>query len=89
MADRRIGFEDLTVKEIEVDDLAVEGDLPAWLSGVLVRNGPGRWDLKGEKNLRHLFDGLAMLHRFSFKGGRVSYANRFLESPQYRSVQED
>ena len=29
--------------------------------------------------MNHWFDGLAMLHRFSFAGGSVSYANRFLE----------
>lgn len=87
MADYRIGFKDLD-EEVEVDGLEVEGGIPGWLSGVLVRNGPGRWDLEGEKDLRHWFDGLAMLHRFSFGDGRVSYANRFLESPQYRSVRE-
>ena len=87
MADHRIGFEDLS-EETTVGDLPVEGRLPGWLSGVLVRNGPGRWDLEGGKDLRHWFDGLAMLHRFSFGDGRVSYANRFLESPQYRSVRE-
>jgi carotenoid cleavage dioxygenase-like enzyme len=38
--------------------------------------------------LRHWFDGLAMLHRFGFHKGRVSYANRYLRSPQYRHVEE-
>ena len=88
MADHRIGFEDLH-EEISVEDLPVEGSLPGWLSGVLVRNGPGRWDVGGDRTLRHWFDGLAMLHRFSFGGGQVSYANRFLQSPQYRRVEED
>ena len=32
------------------------------------------------------FDGLAMLHRFSFEEGDVSYANRFLESNAYRAA---
>ena len=30
--------------------------------------------------MRHWFDGFAMLHRFGFADGKVSYANRFLES---------
>ena len=34
--------------------------------------------------MRHWFDGLAMLHRFSFAGGAVSYANRFLRTKAYR-----
>ena len=29
---------------------------------------------------RHWFDGLAMLHRFSFGGDRVRYTNRFCEA---------
>ena len=37
----------------------------------------------GEKRLRHWFDGLAMLHRFRFAEGSVSYSNRVLDSPQH------
>ena len=36
--------------------------------------------------MNHWFDGFAMLHRFSFAGGEVSYANRFLESRAYRAA---
>ena len=38
--------------------------------------------------MRHWFDGLAMLHRFGFADGHVSYANRFLESKAYRAAAE-
>jgi carotenoid cleavage dioxygenase-like enzyme len=38
--------------------------------------------------MRHWFDGLAMLHRFTISGGRVSYGNRYLESRAYRAAQE-
>ena len=38
--------------------------------------------------MRHWFDGLAMLHRFTIDDGRVSYGNRFLESRSYRAAQE-
>ena len=31
--------------------------------------------------MRHWFDGLAMLHRFTIDDGRVSYGNRFLRGP--------
>ena len=34
-------------------------------------------------------DGLAMLHRFSFADGDVSYANRFLETKAYRAAKEN
>ncbi len=38
--------------------------------------------------MSHWFDGLAMLHRFGFADGEVSYANRFLESKAYRAAAE-
>src|SRR5262249_19624414 len=34
------------------------------------------------------FDGFAMLHRFGIADGRVSYANRFLETRAYRAAKE-
>jgi beta,beta-carotene 9',10'-dioxygenase len=76
-----------TENELQVDSLPVQGDLPAWLEGTLVRNGPGTFSV-GEQRYRHWFDGLAMLHRFSFGGGRVSYANKYLESRAYQEARE-
>ncbi len=75
------GFASLT-RETHIDDLPVQGKLPDWLSGRLVRNGPGQWDLK-EQRYNHWFDGLAMLHSFTFAQGQVAYANRFLHSNVY------
>ena len=80
-----LGFETLEA-EIELDSLPVEGSIPEWLAGSLVRNGPAKYEV-GEKRLRHWFDGLAMLHRFSFAGGDVSYANRFLRTNAYRAAE--
>src|SRR5256885_11176934 len=65
------GWESLK-QEVVLDDVPVEGTLPGWLEGTLVRNGPADYD-HGE---RHWFDGLAMLHRFGIHRGRGSYANR-------------
>src|SRR5687768_9941833 len=73
------GFADQT-KEIVVPSLEVEGTIPDWLSGTLVRNGPARFCLE-DKTLNHWFDGLAMLHKFDIVGGHVSYANKFLDTP--------
>jgi carotenoid cleavage dioxygenase-like enzyme len=39
--------------------------------------------------VRHWFDGLAMLHRFAFADGRVTYANRFLRSRAFEAAQRD
>ncbi|HEX3324850.1 MAG TPA: carotenoid oxygenase family protein, partial [Solirubrobacterales bacterium] len=81
-----LGFRSLE-EEVVLDKLAVEGEMPPWLSGSLLRNGPAKFEV-GEQQMRHWFDGLAMLHRFSFAEGRVSYGNRFLESRAYRGDRE-
>jgi beta,beta-carotene 9',10'-dioxygenase len=82
----RLGFGNLT-DETEVDRLPVRGALPPWLAGTLVRNGPALFDHRG-RSLRHWFDGQAMLHRFGFADGRVSYANRLLDTPASRSLRD-
>jgi beta,beta-carotene 9',10'-dioxygenase len=80
------GFRTLT-DEVEVDAMPVAGELPDWLAGTLVRNGPALFDTP-RRSFRHWFDGQAMLHRFSFEAGTVSYANRLLDTPASRSVRE-
>ena len=80
------GFRSLE-HEIRVEELPLEGKLPDWLQGSLIRTGPAKWEV-GEQAMRHWFDGFAMLHRFGFANGRVSYANRFLETRAYRAAQE-
>lgn len=71
--------------EITVDELPIEGEIPSWLSGNLLRTGPATWDV-GSTALRHWFDGLAMLHSFTVADGTVSYANKYLDSQTYRSA---
>jgi carotenoid cleavage dioxygenase-like enzyme len=73
--------------ETHVDSLPVTGELPRWLQGSLLRTGPAKWEA-GQRSMNHWFDGFAMLHRFSFAGGEVSYANRFIESRAYRAARE-
>jgi len=71
-----------TENEIALDHLPVRGTVPGWLQGTLIRNGPGSFEV-GQQRYRHWFDGLSMLHKFSFSAGEVSYANKFLESKAY------
>ncbi len=71
--------------ELTLDRLPVTGSIPEWLTGDLVRNGPGTFDV-GTEQYRHWFDGLSMLHKFSFRAGQVSYANKFLDTESYRSA---
>ena len=73
--------------EITVDELELEGELPQWLRGSLLRTGPARWDL-GKQTVNHWFDGLAMLHRFTIDGGCVSYANRFLRTKAFEGAKD-
>jgi beta,beta-carotene 9',10'-dioxygenase len=80
------GFESLD-SETRVDSLPLEGRLPDWLQGSLVRTAPAKWEV-GSQTMRHWFDGFAMLHRFGIADGEVSYANRFLQTKAYRSAQE-
>ncbi len=82
----QIGFSTLN-EEISLEDLPVKGIIPNWLSGTLIRNGPAKFEV-GKEKFRHWFDGLAMLHKFSFKGGKVSYANKFLESEAFKSAKK-
>ena len=73
-----LGFTTLA-SETSVKALPIQGTVPPWLGGTLVRTGPARFEV-GDRKYNHWFDGLAMLHGFAFAGGRVSYANRYLRS---------
>jgi len=75
-------------QEVDVASLPVSGQLPTWLSGILLRNGPAVWDSSG-RSLRHWFDGMAMLHRFEVADGVVSYRNRLLDTDASRTFRED
>lgn len=46
------------------------GQLPTWLQGILLRNGPGMHTI-GDSKYNHWFDGLALLHSFTFKNGKL------------------
>ncbi|CAG2167808.1 unnamed protein product [Oppiella nova] len=60
----------------------VKGVIPVWLKGTLLRNGPGLQEV-GTDKYNHMFDGLALMHRFHINNGEVSYQNKFLRSDAY------
>lgn len=74
-------------EEISNQSLETKGSIPDWLAGTLVRNGPVYVTVHGKTNA-HWFDGLAMLHAFSFQNGQVWYSNRFLRTDAYKTVFE-
>lgn len=83
-----LGFASLS-NEVTDRSLAVDGTLPDWLDGALVRNGPATFEVGGER-VAHWFDGLGMLHRFGFDGSddAVRYTNRSLRTETYRTAME-
>ncbi|XP_023942484.2 carotenoid isomerooxygenase [Bicyclus anynana] len=62
---------------------AVTGEIPTWLKGTLLRNGPGSLNV-GSMRFKHLFDSAALLHRFNIQDGRVTYQCRFLRSNTFK-----
>ena len=63
---------------IGLEEMTVEGEVPADLDGIYVRNGP---------NIRHAplgnyhrYDGDAMLHAVQFNDGRATYRRKWVET---------
>jgi beta,beta-carotene 9',10'-dioxygenase len=77
-----LGFTSLD-EETDVRSLPLRGQLPPWLAGTLIRVTPAQLD-----HADHWFDGLAMLNTFTIGDGGVGYANRFLDSQEYRHQRE-
>ncbi|XP_048255585.1 beta,beta-carotene 15,15'-dioxygenase-like [Haliotis rufescens] len=68
--------EDQLEKPVDTD---VTGTIPQWVTGTLYRNGSGMFKV-GETTVKHLFDGMAVLHKFIIKDGKVQYQNKLLDS---------
>jgi beta,beta-carotene 9',10'-dioxygenase len=83
----QLGFTTLENELVVLDGLFVRGKIPSWLSGTLIRNGPAKFEV-GRQKFNHWFDGLAMLHKFSFTDGKVLYANKFLNTRAYKKAKE-
>eukprot|EP00057_Strongylocentrotus_purpuratus_P007791 XP_011662265.1 PREDICTED: beta,beta-carotene 15,15'-monooxygenase [Strongylocentrotus purpuratus] len=66
----------------------IKGNIPGWLKGSLLRTGPGRFEI-GESKYKHFFDGLALLHRFTFDNGSVKYYSRYLDSDAYKAAMKE
>ncbi|XP_044882046.1 retinoid isomerohydrolase isoform X4 [Mauremys mutica] len=72
-----------TVEELAAPVTAhVTGRIPIWLTGSLLRCGPGLFEV-GSEPFYHLFDGQALLHKFDFKEGHVTYHRRFIRTDAY------
>ncbi len=58
------------------------GSIPIWLSGRLVQNGPGKFKV-GSDQLKHWFDGFALLRSINFVDGKAYFSSAFLKTDQY------
>lgn len=83
-ADRPLGLTSLTIESPETE-LKSKGEVPPWLSGTLIRNGPALFNV-GKEYVPHWFDGLAMLHSFRFADGKLFYKNKFLRTSAYETM---
>ena len=76
----------LSVYADTVGDLAgpavISGHLPADLQGVFFRNGPGRFELGGER-YHHWFDGDGFAQRWTIGGGLVHHRGRFVATAKF------
>lgn len=63
-------------------EATITGTVPDWLEGSLFRNGPALFEI-GEDKYNHLFDGMAMVHKYSIKDGKVMYSDRYIRSDSY------
>ena len=79
------GYEPLRT-ECDAPDLVIEGEVPAELRGVFMRNGPNpQYAPRGEY---HLFAGDGMLHGFYIADGKVAYKNRWVQTIKWRKERE-
>ncbi|GLT85439.1 hypothetical protein SLE2022_036290 [Rubroshorea leprosula] len=69
-------------------ELTVEGEIPLWLNGTYLRNGPGLWHIE-DYNFRHLFDGYSTLVKLHFENGRLIAGHRQLESEAYKAAKKN
>ena len=60
----------------------VQGEIPSWLGGALLRVGPGKYEW-GKSTYNHWFDGQALVHRFYVKDCQVYYSSKYILSKSY------
>ena len=73
-------------REWDADGLAVEGEIPADLAGVYLRNTEN--PVHPSIGKYHPFDGDGMVHQIAFAEGQASYRNRFVRTDGFLAEQE-
>lgn len=81
--DWTLGYADVEADVARHTMRLVEGRAPAGLSGVLYRNGPGKFRRPG-LNVTHWFDGDGLIRRFQFGDSGVTAQARFADTGKRR-----
>jgi all-trans-8'-apo-beta-carotenal 15,15'-oxygenase len=68
-------------------DMVVEGTIPKEITGTLLRNGPGLFEV-GSQKIPQPFDGDGLVSTFSFKDGKLFFASRFVRTEGFLKEQE-
>ena len=73
----------------EYHDLPLEWemgtDIPDWVTGTYVRNGPAQISFGSKKRIfTSWLDGFAKLHSFKFRGNRVLFSGKMMQTPLYK-----
>jgi carotenoid cleavage dioxygenase len=66
---------------LDVPVVRVEGRVPAGLSGVFYRNGPGQHERAGER-YHHWFDGDGFIQRWQIGADGITFRGRILNTPK-------
>jgi hypothetical protein len=78
-----IGFQNFN--PLQASSFTVLGEIPYWLEGTYLRNGPGQFHF-AEQTVNHWFDGLSLINKFQFTAGKVSYQSTYLNTGEAQHV---
>lgn len=78
------GFNSLSQEHNHIKLSTPENNIPTWLNGSLIKVGPAQFTI-GKTKVNHWFDGLAMLYKFEYSNGNITFSNLFIRSEQYQA----
>jgi carotenoid cleavage dioxygenase-like enzyme len=73
-----------TTPEVARNEIKLQGTIPKWLNGALLRNSPGKYE-NGNDQIRHWNDGWAQVHRWEINGekGTVVHLSKYLNTTSF------
>ncbi len=73
--------------ELTDADITVEGEIPADLSGLYLRNGTNS-PFDRNDSRRHMFNGAGMIHQVRIENGKATYTNKYTQTPRFLAEKE-